>query len=101
MNDFKISVRQICFMTIGLITASKLIFMTSITAEYAKEGILFSIAADMLVNAVFIFIALKLDEKFGGKTIFEILSERIGVPAAKIIYFIFFAIFFLNPICPL
>ncbi len=101
METFKMSVRQACFMTIGIITASKLIFMTSVTAEFAKEGILFSILVDMLINAIFIAVTLNLDKKFHGKTIYCVISEKFGKPAAKIIFFILFIIFFLKSYLPI
>ena len=95
-----VSIRQLCFFLAFLLPVSKLLEAPALLAYYAKDDLLlpalahFALQTGMLAGIV--YMSSKTD-----KTLFELLSDKWGLWAAKTLYFLLAAYYIFFSLLPL
>ena len=97
----KIKVRQICFMFIAFTTVVKLLVMPAITASFAKEALWISASVNFIADGIFLAFFLHLNEKYNGKSFYDIIKINTGEKTAKAVYFVYGLYFFIKAYVPL
>ncbi len=97
----KISTRQICFFYAFLMPVTKLIIAPSVISGYAKNNLLIPVIVNFIMQGFLTFLTLFLTRKEPDKTIFQILTERVGTTFAKSLYFLYGLYFFLVALLPI
>ena len=95
----KISTRQLCFYLAAIAPVGKIILLPTYLVRYAKNDLLFPAAMNFLLQACVIFLVLLLAKS--EKSFFELVKDKLGSIAAKIILCIFALFFFFAAIMPL
>ncbi len=101
MSEYKMSVRQICFIIIGFFMSTKMIFAAAITAGQSGKSLWISAIINFVLDGTFIFIILLIGERFKNKDFFEILSGGIGKIPSKIIYFLLSVLLIIKAYVPI
>lgn len=92
----ELSVRQVgifCFFTM---LANKILIFPSLVYQEAKNSAIITLVISFAIEILFLYIFIKLKEKYINKSLFDILSEKIGVFLTKLIYFLLFLIFIMQ-----
>ncbi len=97
----KINVRQICFTFTAFTTVVKLLVMPAVTAGFAKESFWISAALNFLADGMVLLFVLHLNDKYGGKSLYEIISVNVGDKTAKTVYLFYGIFFFVKAYVPL
>lgn len=96
----KIKLRQICFLFAALMPVTKMIIYPATLCFYAKNDLLFSAAANFLLEgavlALVILLAYRTDLTF-----FDLLKNTFGQAAARILYGLFALFFALSALLPI
>ena len=95
----KISTRQLLFFLAAIAPVGKLILLPINLVQYAKNDLLFPAAMNFLLQGAVIFLVLLLAKH--NKSFYELVAEKLGHIAAKIILCIFSLFFFFAAILPL
>lgn len=95
----KISSRQLYFFLAAVAPVGKLVLLPVTLAHYAANDLLFSAAANFLLQAGVIALVLLLAKN--GLSLGELLQKTFGKVGAKIILTVFSAFFFYAALCPL
>lgn len=95
----KISTRQLCFFLAAIAPVGKIILMPVNLVHYAKNDLLFSAAMNFLLQAAVVFLVLLLAKN--NKSFYELVKDKLGRVAAKIILCIFALFFFFAAVLPL
>ncbi len=88
-------------MLISMCAIGKMIVAPAITARYAYESLWISALINFAVDGLFVFFLLKMNDRFGGKSFYDILVSSFGKVFAKVVYFIFFIYFVVRAFIPI
>ena len=89
-----LKVRQICFIYLALMPATKLAIFPSFLANYAGGQLWLSAIIGFAVDIAVLLLAIWLGKRHGDKTLYEIIKDSGGEWMAKAL-FIVYALFFL------
>ena len=95
----KISTRQLLFFLAAIAPVGKIILMPVNLVQYAQNDLLFPAAMNFLLQGAVIFLVLLLAKS--NKSFYELVADKLGHIAAKIILCIFALFFFFAAILPL
>ena len=95
----KISTRQLCFFLAAIVPVGKIILLPINLVDYTKNDLLFPAAMNFILQAVVIFLVLLLAKS--NKSFYELVADKLGHIAAKIILCLFALFFFFAAILPL
>ena len=95
----KISSRQLCFFLAAIMPVGKIIIMPTNLVYYANNDLLFPAAMHFLLQAGVVFLVLLLAKN--NKSFYELVADKLGHIAAKIILCIFALFFFFAALLPL
>ena len=95
----KISTRQLLFFLAAIAPVGKIILMPAHLVQYAKNDLLFPAAMNFLLQGAVIFLVLLLAKN--NKSFYELVAQKLGHIAAKIILCIFSLFFLFAAILPL
>lgn len=97
----KFNVRNVCLFAIAFVPVSKIFLLPSIMAHYAFSDMWISALCNVLLDMITLFCAVSLWKRYRGKDFYDILSESLGTPAAKIVYALYFFYFILKAYSPI
>lgn len=95
----KISTRQLLFFLAAIAPVGKIILMPTNLVHYAKNDLLFPAAMNFLLQAGVIFLVLLLAKR--NLSLHDLIANKLGSVAAKIILCIFSLFFFFAAVLPL
>ena len=95
----KISTRQLCFFLAAIAPVGKIILLPTSLVHYAKNDLLFPAAMNFLLQACIVFLVLLLAKN--ETSFYELVANKLGHIAAKIILCIFALFFFFAALLPL
>ena len=95
----KISTRQLCFFLAAIAPVGKIILLPTQLVRYAENDLLFPAAMNFLLQAAVIFLVLLLAKN--NKSFYELVAQKLGHIAAKIILSLFALFFFFAAVLPL
>lgn len=96
MNNQSISAHQTGAIAGILLFTLKMSSLPSLFYKYNKTGAILSVITVVVLNALFLGLVVWLKQKYKNMSLYAILSEKLGVFLTIIIYFVFFALFFLK-----
>lgn len=83
----KIKVRQICFIFLAFMPATKISLLPSVLAGFADERLWVSALLGFVFDIAVIFIAMALCKKHDNRTVYNILESKVSPLFAKAVYF--------------
>ena len=95
----KISTRQLCFFLAAIAPLGKIILLPTNLVHYAKNDLLFPAAMNFILQAAVVFLVLLLAKH--NKSFYELVADKLGHVAAKIILSLFALFFFFAAVMPL
>ena len=95
----KISTRQLLFFLAAIAPVGKIILLPANLVHYARNDLLFPAAMNFFLQACVVFLVLLLAKS--NKSFYQLIADKLGEVAAKIILSIFALFFFFAAILPL
>lgn len=95
----KISTRQLCFFLAAIAPVGKIILLPTHLAHYAGNDLLFPAAMNFLLQAGIIFLVLLLAKR--NLSLHDLIAQKLGRVAAKIVLTVFSLFFFFAALQPL
>lgn len=96
MNKDTISAHQVGVIAGFLLFTLKMTSLPTLLYKYNSTGAILSIIVFVAINAFLLWLVVWLKQKFKKSSLYDIFKEKLGVFIAKLIYFVFFLLFFLK-----
>lgn len=95
-----ITKKQICFLFISIIPATKLLVLPTVYAHYARQDACIAGLLNALADGLLLAVILAFIKKFDGRSFFDVISTAFGIPVARAVYTVYSLYFALTAILP-
>lgn len=94
MNNETISPHQVGVISGLLLFTLKMTSLPSLIYKYNGIGAILSFITVIALNVLFLMLVVWFKQKYPSITLYDLLKNKLGVVVAKILYFLFFSLFF-------